>query len=256
MTLTPLLLAAGTTTVAGALLVMVRRLLPRDPERPHQETAGAIFSVVGVLHAVILAFVVIVVWENDRKARDDIQVEASAVARVYFTARALPAPQQHELMTLSRDYAATVAHEEWRLMAGGHTSPRARQQVAAMRVTTHELRPATGDQEILMTSTLDAIDALVEARRERTAALTAPVSPIMWLGLAVSSALTVAFTFLFDRSRLGLHLVMVGSVTALITFMLWLIHDMSLPYSGTSAVGPEAFEQILQRFREFPPDVG
>lgn len=247
MTVAPLVLILGTVAVVGVLLAITRRLLPENPDRPHHDTADSIFQMVGVLYAVILAFVVIVVWETDGKARSDSQVEANAAARVYFTARSLPEPQRLELMTLARDYAETVAHQEWSLMARGRTSPQARQHVAAMRLTTHELRPTTADQEILMGDTLDAINELVDARRERTSALTAPMTPLMWVGLIVSSAVTIGFALLFNRPSFALHLLMVGSMAALIAFILWLVHDLSLPFSGTASVGPEAFEQILQR---------
>lgn len=249
----PVALVLGTVAVVGGLLAIARRLLPDDATR-HQEAANAIFSMVGVLHAVILAFVVIVVWENDVRARKDGQVEANAVARVYFTARSLPEPQRSKLMGLSREYAATVAREEWPLMAHGRTSAPARQHVANLRLTAHELRPTTADQEILMTGTLDAINELVDARRERTSALTPPLSPLMWTGLAVSSVLTIGFMFLFNRPTYPLQVLMVGPVAALTVFVLWLIHDLSHPFTGTSAVGPDAFDQILQRFDEFPPE--
>lgn len=253
MTMTPVAIVLGTLGVVSLLLALARQVLPADPDR-HESAAGAIFSMVGVLYAVILAFVVIVVWENDGKARDDSQVEANAASRIYFTARSLPEPQRTELMGLAHDYVATVAGPEWSQMAHGQTSPQARQHVAAMRLTAHELRPATADQEILMSGTLAAVDALVDARRERTSALTAPLTPLMWSGLIVSSVLTVGFMFLFNRPSFAVHLLMVGSVAALIAFILWLVYDLSLPFTGLSAVGPEAFEQILQRFQEFPPD--
>lgn len=248
-----LTLVIGTFAAVGVLLAVARRLLPDDASR-HQDAATAIFSMVGVLHAVILAFVVIVVWESDGRARVDSQVEANAVARVYFTARSLPEPQRSELMRLAQDYAATVAWQEWPLMAEGRTSPPARQQVADLRLTTHELRPASADQEILMAGTLDAINELVDARRDRTSALTSRLTPLMWTGLVVSSVLTVGFMFLFNQPSYPLHLLMVGAVAALLVFVLWLIHDLSQPFTGTSAVGPDAFEQILQRFEEFPPE--
>lgn len=248
----PLAVVAGTVAMVGVLLAVSRRLVPGEHKQPHHDVASAIFSMVGVLYAVILAFVVIVVWENDSDAGDDTQVEANDVSRLYFTARALPEPQRHELMDLARDYADTVTHDEWPLMRQGGTSPKARQLVARMRVTAQGLQPATARDEILMGSSLEAINQLVDARRDRTGALTSPVSPLMWAGLIAGSAITIGFTFLFDHARFVPHLIMVGSMSALIAFTLWLIYDMSLPFAGTSAIGPDAFTQILQRFREFP----
>jgi hypothetical protein len=248
-------LGLGTFAVVGLLLAAARRVLPAEPDRLYHDSATAIFTMVGVLQAVMLAFVVIVVWGADGQARDESQIEANAVARIYFTARSLPEPQRHQLMGLARDYAATVRHEEWLMMARGQTSPAARRQVAELRLTTQELRPTSANQEILLAGTLDAINELVEARRERTSALASPLSPPIWAGLFMSSVVTIGFMFLFNRATYLLHLLMVAPVAVLTVFTLWLIHDLSLPFSGASAIPPDAFDQVLQRFQEFPPEL-
>jgi hypothetical protein len=251
--LTPLLVVAGTVVIVGLGLLLVRRIIPGEAKQPHPDVAAAVFSMVGVLYAVFLAFVVIVVWENHNGAAAQANVEANEVSRLYFTARALPEPQRTEVMDLAREYATTVTGEEWALMAEGKSSPKARSQVARMRVAVQGMQPATARDEILMSNSLDAINALVDARRARTGALTSPVSPIMWIGLIVGSVITIAFTFIFDHSRYSLHLLMVGAMAALIAFTLWIVHDLSLPFAGLNAIGPDAFTQILPRFREFPP---
>ena len=249
----PFLVVFGTVVVVGVLLAVARRLIPGETKQPHHDVAGAIFAMVGVLYALILAFVVIVVWENNTAANDNAQIEANDVSRLYFTARALPEPQRGTLMGLARDYAGVVAQDEWALMADGKTSPKAREYVARMRVTAQNMEPASAREEILMGNVLDSINQLVDARRDRTSALTSPVSPVMWAGLVAGSLITIGFTFFFDHSRFVPHLIMVGSMAALIAFIMWLTYDMSLPFAGSNAIGPDAFTQILQRFREFPP---
>lgn len=249
--LTPLLVVAVTVAVVGVLLAVSRRLLRHNDAESHHDVASAIFSMVGVLYAVILAFVVIVVWENDSDANGNAQREANDVAQIYFTARGLPEPQRQQMMQLAEAYTTTVVRQEWPLMEDGRTSPRAREQVAQMRVIAQGLQPSTQHDGILMTSTLDSINELVDARRDRTGALTSPVSGLMWAGLVAGSAITIAFTFLFNHSRFVPHLVMVSAMSALIAFTLWLIYDMSLPFAGSTAIGPDAFSQVLQRFTEF-----
>lgn len=115
--------------------------------------------------------------------------------QIYFTARGLPQPQSTQLTRLARDYAANVADEEWPLMRRGRTSPHARELVAQMRVTANSLRPTNIHDEVLMTQTLDAINALVDTRRERTAAIEPPVPAVLWTGLIVGAVITVGFTF-------------------------------------------------------------
>lgn len=245
------LVAIAAAGFVGALRAVTHRLASSHQPVDH-EVAGAIFSMIGVLYAVILAFVVIVLWESDSAVRDHTQEEANDVSQIYFTARALPQPQRAQLTGLARDYADIVAHKEWPAMRSGQTSAGARADVAAMRTDIMAMKPADAGQQILMSQTLDAINALVDARRERTSALTPPVPTVMWVALVAGAALTVGFTFLFGYERFGRHLTMVTSMTALLAFILWLTYQMSHPFTGPVAQGPDAFLEVLDRFTEFP----
>jgi hypothetical protein len=218
---------------------------------PPDDPASEIFSMVGMLYAVLLAFVVIVVWEFSSAVGDDAQAEANDVSQIYFTARALPEPQRGHMMALASDYATTVAYREWPAMRRGQTDGQARSQVAQMRVEIMSLRPADGQQEILMTQTLDAINALVDARRARTRAIESPVPPIMWAGLVGGAAVTVGLTLLLGSVRSGRALLLTSGMAALLMFTLWLIYEMSHPFSGPTGHGPDAFLAILARFEEF-----
>jgi hypothetical protein len=220
--------------------------------QPAGDQVSAIFSMIGVLYAVLLAFVVIVVWEFAGSIRDSAQAEANEVSQVYFTARALPEPQRGRMMALARDYAATVAHEEWPAMRRGRTEPKARSQVAQMRVEITGLRPADDRQVILMTQTLDAINSLVDARRERTRAISSPVPSIMWIGLIGGGAVTVGVTLLIGSARSRRHLLVMSAMTVLMLYTLWLTYEMSHPFSGPTGLEPDPFLAILGRFEEFP----
>jgi len=212
---------------------------------------GAIFSMVGVLYAILLAFVVIVVWEFSTEVDDDVQAEANDVSQIYFTARTLPEPQRGQLTALARDYARIVAYDEWPAMRHGRTSAEARAQVARMRAETAALKPVDARQEILMGQTLDAINALVDARRKRTGAVTSPVPPVMWIGLIGGAAITMALTFFFSYGRVRTQVLMISSMTVLLAFTLWLTYEMSHPFSGPTGLGPDAFLAVLARFEEF-----
>jgi hypothetical protein len=56
----------------------------------HNDVAGFIIAVVGVIYAVLLAFVVIVGWENFSRAKGVVGQEASALRTVYRDSGAFP----------------------------------------------------------------------------------------------------------------------------------------------------------------------
>lgn len=247
-----LLVTVVVIAVTGILLAVARRVIPGDTKQAHHDVIISVHQMVGMLYAILLAFVVIIVWEAASKADDDAQVEANKLSQIYFTARGLPEPQRGQLTSLARQYATTVVDEEWPLMRHGQTSPKARALVGKMRTTVHELRPTTPHDEILMTQTLNAINELVDSRRERTAAVQSSIPPVMWTGLIVGAVLTVGITFVYDYTRFLPHFLMVSAMTSLISFMLWLTWEMSHPFDGPTGVGPDAFAQVLDRFAEFP----
>src|SRR5262249_48591558 len=55
--------ASGIALALGGLLV-ARRILPRERLAPHHDMIGPEFQVVGTIYAVLLAFVVITVWQH------------------------------------------------------------------------------------------------------------------------------------------------------------------------------------------------
>lgn len=245
------LLITGAAVVAVGLLLAIADRFGGDKATADHDVASAIFSMIGVLYAVLLAFVVIVVWEASSSVHDHTQTEANDLSQIYFTARALPQPQRGQLTSLATDYASTVAYQEWPAMQRGQTSAKARADVAGMRTTAMSLPAADGRQQVLMSQTLDAINALVDARRQRTGAVQPPVPPIMWMALIAGATITVGFTFFFSYGRLVPQLLMVSAMTAMLAFTLWLTYEMSYPFSGPTGLGPDAFLEILSRFKEF-----
>jgi TRAP-type C4-dicarboxylate transport system permease small subunit len=53
------------TALAG--LELAQRLVPADSRKPHNDVAGFIYAALGVIYAVLLALVVIAVWEESRR---------------------------------------------------------------------------------------------------------------------------------------------------------------------------------------------
>jgi uncharacterized membrane protein YgaE (UPF0421/DUF939 family) len=72
--------------VAVLGLVVVQRLVPSALRQEHNDVANFIYAVVGVTYAVLLAFVVVVVWEEYERAKDTVETEANELAGDYFLA--------------------------------------------------------------------------------------------------------------------------------------------------------------------------
>jgi hypothetical protein len=81
----------------------------------HNEVAGFIFATVGVLDSVLLAFIVLALWEGYGTAERAAQ-EASLVLATAGYAATLPEPRRHEMHDQLRAYAEVVLNDEWKTM--------------------------------------------------------------------------------------------------------------------------------------------
>jgi Protein of unknown function (DUF4239) len=107
--------------VAG--LALVQRLTPKGLRSEHNDVAGFIYAVVGVAYAVLLAFVVIVVWQDYESAKATTEQEANELAGVYFLADRFSDPEGARVQELSRSYARAVVEEEWPANGAGRREP-------------------------------------------------------------------------------------------------------------------------------------
>jgi hypothetical protein len=113
-------------SVLAALVgfALVERICARDKWQQHNDVAGFIYAVLGVVYAVLVAYVVIVVWQDFAAAHLTTQQEANQVADLYNLADELPDPAGRRVQELVRAYARSVIDDEWPLLDHGETSPR------------------------------------------------------------------------------------------------------------------------------------
>src|SRR5919112_217394 len=129
------LVVCGACLAALVGLALVQRLVPTTRRREHNDVAGFIYAVVGVIYAVLLALMVIAVWEEHEEAKATVREEANGLADVFWLAHRLPEPVGPRLQELARSYATVVAEDEWPLMArGAGSSPEAWALMDEMRL--------------------------------------------------------------------------------------------------------------------------
>ena len=134
--------AAGIVIVGGFLLAtlgvgaIVGKAMPREMRMEHNDLAGFILAVIGVIYAVLLAFVTIGVWERFQQAESRSYEEAGALAVIYRDADSFP--QQQALRGAIRTYTETVVADEWPKMKSGRQSDAADAQLEKVdRIVRH-----------------------------------------------------------------------------------------------------------------------
>ena len=250
------LVVCGACLAALVGLMLVQRLVPATIRKEYNDVAGFVYAVLGVTYAVLLALVVIAVWEDFGRARVTVETEANALAEIFWLAHELPEPEGRELQELCRSYAEEVVNVGWPLMAQGRTPSLERSQETSrawvliddIRATLQEVEPRTVAGQERYAEGLDQVQRLADARRTRLVAAEEGLPTVLWVVLIVGGIVVVGFAYLFGLENTGAHALMVGSLAGVIALVLFTIAAMDHPFSGAARVGPEAFELVLERF--------
>jgi F0F1-type ATP synthase assembly protein I len=244
-----LAVVAATAIVVVAIAYALQRGIPHHRREPHNEVAGFVYAVVGVIYAVVLAFVVIVVWEGLGKARDLTYQEANNVVEIAWDANEMAAPYDTQLKEDVRRYATAVADHEWELMATEHhLDPNLSLELDDLRHTAQRIEPQTERQKVIFAQLMQRITDVFDARRERSNIASEGIPGLLWVALVGGGVVTVGYAFLFGTANTLPHALMVVSLACMIAFLLFVVAEAQLPFSGGLRVEPDAFRTILQRF--------
>jgi protein-S-isoprenylcysteine O-methyltransferase Ste14 len=234
--------------VAVVGLLLVQRLVPPERREEHNDVAGFIYAVLGVAYAVVLAFMLIAVWQDYNTAQTNVESEANELAGVYFLASRLPESERTHVQDLARMYARVVVEQEWPMMEQGQTSPRADSLLRQLRFELLEFDPHTRGEQVLYERGLTDLHNAVDARSSRLLQVREGIPNLLWVVLVVGGVITVSFTYLFGLKSNVAHALIVAALTLLICGILFTIGEFNNPFSGPVEIQPEAFREVLHSF--------
>jgi hypothetical protein len=233
------------TSMLGSLLglYLIRHLVPAAWLHANNEVAGNYLQTVGTIYAVLLAFVVFVVWQQHNDTRCAVEAEVNELLDFARTIEALPGTQQ--VKERLQAYCLLVLEEEWRAMAEGSWSHRAEQTLehvwqALLEVPAHNERAQT-----LYGEALARFNDLSDARSQRLyrGLLRLPLS--LWVLLLTNGGLVVGSMWIFGLESFSAHALMTLALAGSIGFILFLVADLDNPYWGSWQVRPDAFQRVL-----------
>lgn len=241
--------AAALVSVIG--VVLVRRVVPLPALESLTEVAGAMYAVVGGVYAVLLAFVVVVVWERHTTAETRAEQEANAVGDLFRAAQAFPEAARDSLNRALDRYAGAVIEDEWDSMARGRPSAAAAQAYAELWRSYIRLEPRGQREALWYGTSVQQLDELGDARRLRLLSSRTRVPGVMWGVLLVGGAIMIAFGFLFGTKTVAAQALMVAVVSITVALVLLLIWVLQHPFSGVARLDPVAFEQVRASIARF-----
>jgi hypothetical protein len=246
---------ASAMVVGGLIAYLVRRHGVHEGRTDHNEAVGQVFTIVSGLHAVVLAFVLVTLFDTVGDVKDGAYKEAESVVNAYWAADALQAPAGDQARGIGAQYASTVLNEEWpKMRAGEPVTSQGWRQLERMRVVLQNAG-AEGDwQDDRKTEALNQLSEVMHQRQDRlNKAYDHGVVAVVWVVLGLGTVVTVLLPALFGGTRMFAHVGIVSIVAGALVLLLFAIFELQNPYSGGAGVAPEAFQWALARLGPASP---
>lgn len=261
-------------TVGFVLHYVLDPIADRLHTRDRTGMAGHFLGLVGVLYAVVLAFVVVTAWQERDHTEEVSMQEANAALNLFDSIHSLsrdPAESRH-IQQLLLNYAM-LTEQEWREMhdwqplceaanflnevrpecqpIGQHLSASRLSNTLIIRIEDRVLQwePRSAHDEIIQKENVSFLADLMDDRSHRRHHYLDPALPLsMWLGFIVGAFIVVCLIYLLEESSSAQQL-RATALSAMIGLMwaLALIYDH--PFVGYGAIDGTQWCRIVEHFR-------
>ncbi|HTJ80941.1 MAG TPA: DUF4239 domain-containing protein [Polyangiaceae bacterium] len=237
-----------TVAAAEAGLCLVRACVPQATLAGTSDFVGNFIQALATVYAVLLAFVVFVVWGQFNDARSFIEREANELLDLYRTARALPDGIGRALCAHVAAYVEEVLGHEWHEMARFSPNPlvKGTEILDAVWEDLARVEPKTDREGIVLGELLSRYNDLSDLRSQRVASSRLRIPLALRIFIYTGAAMNVSALYLVGVSTFAVHALAVGALAGALAHVLYVVHDLDNAFAGDWQVSRAPFERVAR----------
>lgn len=219
-----------------------------DTRRRHQDVGIAIFLQLGVLFAVLLAFVFSEAYSEYGEAQQAIDLECGALHATAMLTSMLPVPEARDMLKIESRYIQDVVEHDWPAMRQ-HRNGSGVAVVSLMELMQHAGRlPVAGPADTPVKAQLLELLSTAHAEREVRLFQAANGLPVVLWTVLIGFGFVLMIFVAFSGVERFVWLAMFGVTFSIcVSAILVLVRLLDYPFKGAIALSPEDF---LARLRD------
>jgi hypothetical protein len=243
------LLVIGSWTGMALLgLFICHRLIDVHVRHKDTETVGLTYAIVAVVYAVLIALIVVDVFETFAQGDSIATAEANKLSNLMLDSAGLPTQVGAAVRADVLQYIDLVVKKEWPSQEAGKLDAAVFDPgwtvLAEMDKELAVFEPTTLGQNVNKGEMLHAMNDLIKARRSRIIAAGEHLPDVVWQILLLGGVVAVGYTYLFGAHTFGIHVAITGLIAATISLVFVLIITLDYPFRGEVSVSSEAFVDV------------
>lgn len=229
--------------LAQALLWLFNNLGARKWLEPNNEVAGIIFGAIALVYSLILAFVIVAVWENYNDLEKTIQTETDGLNSILSHTSTMPAQMKADFGQAILNYCNKVVNEEWTMQDTGIDHPSA---IPSLRLRLLTTQAGSSTEEKVFDVMDKDLSAVTDLRRERLAHTHSQLPPLIWEILQAGAVIMILFSFFFYVPSIRMKRIYLTFLVSSVSMCMFLIYTLDHPFKGPAAVSDQPYRKVQQ----------
>jgi hypothetical protein len=228
------------------VFVVVTRLAAGGRAQAFKAVSSGMLPPLAIIFALLVGFLAAQVWNDADRATTAVNREASALRAAVLLAAGFPDGTEARLRDLIRHHIQDTVDREWPEMRSRRAtlSLVPAQLAEALRLAL-TIAPEDNRQTAVQRALIDALQAALEARRQRIILSGSSVNWVKWTVLLVQAGLTLLTIALIHCDNAATCRIILAIFATSVGMAVVLIAAHSRPFTGELAVSPAILLQVM-----------
>jgi Protein of unknown function (DUF4239) len=227
-------------------LYIVRSLVPLQTLKKNHEVAGFTFGVLGAFYGLLLAFVIVAVWQRYEEADERVQSEAMALTSLYRLSKGFEAPAAAQMQHALRVYTRNIIDVEWPAMLSNKPLDSSINSLALWEIVAR-YKPEDPRHLMLVDKSFDQLSVISQDLGVRYLYSRENLPSVVWLVIYAGLVITIGFSYFFGLETFKSQALMCAVFSSLLGLTLLAVLELAHPYQGSVTVSDEPFRFGLAR---------
>ncbi len=254
---TAFLIIVGAGLAAGAATLFVQKFVAADWRREHHDVGSTVFLQLGVIFAVLLAFVFSEAWTEYNEASAAIDLEVGAMHGAAMIAATFPPAEAKDILTKVKSYLDSVVRDEWPVMAAQRGEDPATDR--KLQTLIQAVANLDADDSMAREKKAEILSLLTQAHAQREMRIYQAGSGIpgaLWTVLIGFEMILAAFVVLSGLRYRSSAAMVAGIFTAAVTSILVVARLLDYPFEGALALHATDFVSVIGKVTRLITPIG
>ncbi|MBG9376925.1 DUF4239 domain-containing protein [Panacibacter sp. DH6] len=235
--------------LSQAALSLFQKVFTSNNAGLNNEAAGIVFGGISLIYSLVLAFVIVAVWDDYRELEKTIEGETDKLTGILQHTEVLSDSIKISVQENVYGYCSEVINNEWETS----TDNTAIEQPNTLRVLRSQLLTidAHDRSESNILNVIDnELDALDDLRRNRLYHSHSEVPDMVWFILNAGSAMMVIFFFFFNVPSPKMKRIYLSFLVSFIAMCMFLVYTLDHPFSYKQGITNDLYKDVQNQLKD------